>query len=204
MVTDNMKDLEIAMEVEMEYQLEDVEMGTYEEWLEGELLEMGIDWEQDDLVHKEENMMVVGSQQYPPHHSEGSYPPQSPPTIAEKGVEGGDGGGVSVTKDVGTDASLEKERCNIKKSTVGGRRCVNTQTGSVRVAVSQSNNVIFGHTVEYSFGQSGGRDDPASMVKNGQSEQRANMKNVTGMNNIHTLSNSIRVKYTHAWDSNQS
>ena len=101
MVTDNMKDLEIAMEVEMEYQLEDVEMGTYEEWLEGELLEMGIDWEQDDLVHKEENMMVVGSQQYPPHHSEGSYPPQSPPTIAEKGVEGGNVGGMSFTEDDG-------------------------------------------------------------------------------------------------------
>ena len=96
----------------------------------------------------EEVVMMVGSKQHPSHHSEGSHPPQSPPTIAEKGVEGGDGGGVSVTKDIGTDASLGMESSNTKKSTVRGRRCVNTQTGSVRVAVSQSNNVIFGHTVD--------------------------------------------------------
>ena len=88
--------------------LEDVEMGTYEGWLEGERLEMGIDWEQDDLVHKEENMMEVGSQYYQLLYSEGSYPPQSPPTIAEKGVEGGNVGGMSFTEDDGqVDMSLE-------------------------------------------------------------------------------------------------
>ena len=80
-----------------------MEMETYEDWLEGELLEMGIDWEQDDLDTMEENMMVVGSQEYPPHHSEGSHPLQSPPTIAEKGVEVGNVGGVSFTEDDGQD-----------------------------------------------------------------------------------------------------
>ena len=39
--------------------------------MEGELLEMGIDWEQEDLDIMED-VMVVGSQEYPPHHSEGS------------------------------------------------------------------------------------------------------------------------------------
>ena len=43
--------------------------------------------------------MVVGSQEYPPHHSEGSLSLQSPPTIAEKGVEVGNVSDVSLTGD---------------------------------------------------------------------------------------------------------
>ena len=91
----------MQQDVEIEYQLEyeQTKIQTYEERLAGELLEMGIDWEQDDLNTMAENMMVVGSQEYPPHHSEGSQSLQSPPTIAEKGVEVGNVSDVSLTGD---------------------------------------------------------------------------------------------------------
>ena len=46
-------------------QLEDTESETYEDWLKGELVEMGIDWEQDDMDTMEERVIEVGSQSYP-------------------------------------------------------------------------------------------------------------------------------------------
>jgi hypothetical protein len=86
--------------------------------------------------------------------------------------------------DANTDASLGSSDM---KSTVRGRGCVNTQTGSVRVAVSQSNTLIFGHAVESNFGQSGGRDSPESMDRNGQSEACESENNVSSKN-VYTLS----------------
>ena len=63
---------------------------------------MGIDWDQEDL-EVIDDLMVVGSQEYPPHHMEGSLLLLTSPTIAEKGVEVGEVGSMSFTEYDDTD-----------------------------------------------------------------------------------------------------
>ena len=84
------------LDEEMEYQLEYI---TYEDWLMDELMEMGITWEETNMNTMEESVIEVGSHRYPLYHGGVSLSPQSHPTIAEKGVEGGNVGGRHLTED---------------------------------------------------------------------------------------------------------
>ena len=77
-----------------------------------------------------------------------------------------------------TDASLGG---SIFKTSMVGGGCVNTQTGSVRVAASQSNTVIPEPEVMINVeknGQSGERGSLNNVEENGQSGEHANLRNV--------------------------
>ena len=89
MVTESME--EEYTDVEME--LEEMEYVEYNDWLTKELEEMGIDWNP-----YEESMMVEESQsEYPHHHGGMDTPVHVPPTLSEKGWEGGHELGVQAT-----------------------------------------------------------------------------------------------------------
>ena len=85
-------------DMDMEYQLEE-EYETYEDWLMQELEEMGIVWDQENMDTMEESVMVVGRHEFPPSHGGVSSSSQSPPIIAENGVEVGDVSDGHLTED---------------------------------------------------------------------------------------------------------
>ena len=60
---------------------------------------MGIVWDQENIDNMEEGVMVVGRHRYPPCHGRVTPSSQSPLTIAEKGVEVGDGGDGHLAED---------------------------------------------------------------------------------------------------------
>ena len=119
----------------MMMELEEME---YDDWLAQELAEMGIDW---GLY--EESMVVEESfTDYPHHHGGMSLPVHGPPTLSEKGWEGGNELGMHATGErtpIDTDTQIHEHPPTISN---GGEDVRSVQPLGMRTPIGTKKHII--------------------------------------------------------------